>query len=417
MTITNLTPQQVHDALVLPPQTPFVSDMMQLVDVRDHDEIQQSGKIHGALRMSYRSPLFEPALNDLDRHRKLVFQCASGRRSLLAANIALQLGFKHVFNMVGGFNQWKAENRPIESNPPLSPWVHTVMDPATDTAQYIVTDLDSQQAVVIDPVLDYDPLAGVVSPTTAKTLVAFIQRHQLHVTHLLDTHVHADHLTASWYIKEALDPKPEIWISKDVTKVQHEFAQRYNINTKTDFDGKRFDRLIGDGDTWSLGRLTCLVVATPGHTPACLSYRIGDAAFVGDSLFMPDLGTARCDFPGGSAHTLYHSIQTMYTTWPDDTRIYVGHDYPPLDQRKYDVMTLLGHQKQYNKMIHSKVTLDEFVARRTARDQMLKPPRLIHPSLQTNLRGGMLPDKEKHFDGKTTQEAGPFFKIPVQWQA
>ncbi|CAO3600981.1 unnamed protein product [Absidia cylindrospora] len=328
--------------------------------------------------MSYRSPLFEPALNDLDRHRKIIFQCASGRRSLLAANMALQLGFKQVFNMVGGFNQWQQENRPIQFNPPMSPWVHIVMEPATDTAQYIVTDLDSRHAVVIDPVLDYDPLTGVLTPTTAKTLIAFIQRHELHVTHLIDTHVHADHLTASWYIKDALDSKPDIWIGKDVTKVQHEFAQRYNMA----FDGKRFDRCVEDGDTWTLGKIPCSVVATPGHTPACVSYRIGDAAFVGDTLFMPDLGTARCDFPGGSAHTLYHSIQNMYTLWPDDTRMYVGHDYPPSDQRKYDVMTSLGHQKQYNKMINKDVTLDDFVARRSARDQVLKPPRLIHPSLQ-----------------------------------
>ncbi|CAO3597159.1 unnamed protein product [Absidia cylindrospora] len=226
-----------------------------------------------------------------------------------------------------------------------SPWVHTVMEGNTDTAQYIVTDLDSKEAYVIDSVLDYDPLDGVVYPETASTLVDFIHQHDLRVTKVIDTHVHADHLTAAWYIKDRLASKPEFWIGRDVTKVQEVFAKRYNLSKdEMHFNGDQFDKLISEGDVWTLGKnIQCSVIATPGHTPACLSYRIGDAAFVGDTLFMPDVGTARCDFPGGSGKDLYQSIQKMYTSWPDDTRIYVGHDYPP-PNRKHEVMTVLENK-------------------------------------------------------------------------
>ncbi|KAI8329866.1 metallo-beta-lactamase family protein [Chlamydoabsidia padenii] len=260
------------------------------------------------------------------------------------------------------------------------------MDSETNTAQYIVTDLETREAYVIDSVLDYEPLAGVVSPTTARTLIDFIQHHDLHVTKVIETHVHADHLTAASYIKENLSSKPEIWIGKGVSQVQETFGKKYNT-TGFENTGGVFDRLVESNETWTLGKsIQCSVIATPGHTPACVSYLIGDAAFVGDTLFMPDLGTARCDFPGGNASALYKSIHTMYDSWPEDTRIYVGHDYPPPDRSKFDVMTSLEKQKQFNKMIHVGVSLTQFVEWRNTRDRGLKVPRLIHPSLQVRER-------------------------------
>ncbi|KAI8088867.1 beta-lactamase-like protein [Halteromyces radiatus] len=418
----SVTPEQVHSIIsTTQPSLPFLNDKIQLIDVRNHDEIETHGRIKGALNIPYhiaedQPTLFSTVLSDLDRSSKVIFQCASGRRSQKAAQIALSLGFKDVYNMEGGFTQWKKDNLPIQPfTNNHSPWVHTIMEGNTDTAQYIVTDLESREAYVIDSVLDYDPLDGVVYPETASALVDFIQQHDLRVTKVIDTHVHADHLSAAWFLKDRLETKPEFWIGKDVTKVQEVFAKRYNVKKEElHINGDSFDKLISEKDTWVLGKdIQCSVIATPGHTPACLSYRIGDAAFVGDTLFMPDVGTARCDFPGGSATDLYESIQKMYSSWPDDTRIFVGHDYPP-ENRKHTVMTLLAKQKQYNKMINDKVTMEEFIQARQARDKVLKAPRFIHPSLQTNLRGGILPSKEQSL--YTDGHAGRYFKIPVRWR-
>ncbi|SAM04482.1 hypothetical protein [Absidia glauca] len=346
------------------------------------------GKIKGAVNLPYplskdQPKLFNAVLADLDRTRPVVFQCRSGRRSQWAAQLALDQGFTDVSNMEGGLLRWVAESLPVQPfSKNHSPWVHAILEPETNTAQYIVTDLETREAYVIDSVLDYNPLEGVVKPTTARKLVDFIKNLDLNVTKVIETHVHADHLTAAWYIKDHLDSKPEIWIGKQVKQVQETFAKHYNT---TDFSSSSpgFDRLVEGNDTWLLGKsVQCSVLATPGHTPACVSYLIGDAAFVGDTLFMPDLGTARCDFPSGSAPALYNSIHSMYSTWPDDTRIYVGHDYPPPERAKFDVMTTLEKQKLYNKMIHVGISMDQFVALRQARDRVLKAPRLIHPSLQ-----------------------------------
>ncbi|CAO3610759.1 unnamed protein product [Cunninghamella blakesleeana] len=419
-----LTPTQLYTSLKNLSSIPFVNQedtSIQVIDVRNHDEIENNGKIKGALNIPYhvaeeQPNLFKTVLSDLNNHSKLVFQCASGRRSLKAANIAKELGFQQVYNLEGGFTQWKKDQLPIQPfNNNHSPWVHLVFEPDTETAQYIVTDLDSRESYIIDSVLDYDPLGGIVYPKTASKLVDFIKQHDLNVTKIIDTHVHADHLTAAWYLKDRLPTLPEFCIGKDVTKVQKVFAERYNLRPdQLHFNGDQFDKLISEGDAWVLGKdIQCSIIATPGHTPACLSYKIGDAAFVGDTIFMPDIGTARCDFPGGSATELYNSIHKLYNSWPDDTRIYVGHDYPP-STRKYDVMTTLEKQKKYNKMINENVTLEEYTNLRQARDKNLRPPRFIHPSLQTNLRGGILPSKEPSVSGKG--EAGQFFKIPVQWR-
>ncbi|ORX55052.1 Metallo-hydrolase/oxidoreductase [Hesseltinella vesiculosa] len=288
--------------------------------------------------------------------------------------------------MEGGFTRWREEKLPFEAfQKNHSPWVHTILESGTETAQYIVTDLDSREAYIIDSVLDYDPLGGVVYPKAANAILDFVRQHDLKVTRIIDTHVHADHLTAALYLKQQLNNEPNVYIGKDVTKVQEVFAKRYNLKPEElSLKGDQFDVLVSDQDTWVLGSdILCTVLATPGHTPGCLSYRIGDASFVGDTLFMPDIGTARCDFPGGSATDLYKSIHKMYDQWPNDTRVYVGHDYPT-QGRTYEFMVSLEMHKKTNKMIDASKTLEDFTALRQARDKNLRAPRFIHPSLQVN---------------------------------
>ncbi|KAI8328534.1 beta-lactamase-like protein [Choanephora cucurbitarum] len=386
-----------------------------LVDVRERHEIEKHGKIKSALNVpfSLESKLFLAGLSDIAKSSKIVFQCMSGRRSDEAAKMADQLGFDHVYSLQGGLNAWDGPVQPFMNN--HSPWVHAIFEPETETAQYVVTDLETKEAVIIDPVLNYDPFTSSVFPLTAKAMAQFVEQYELNVTKIIDTHVHADHLTAAVYLKEELDSKPEYWIGQGVTQVQHVFGRTYNL-TQQELKptGEQFDRLVADGMTWTLGKnIHCTAMATPGHTPACMSYRLGDAAFVGDSLFMPDLGTARCDFPGGSAEQMYSSVQKMYQHWPTDTRIYVGHDYPPSD-RNYQVMTTLEKHQKFNKMINTNISLDQFISIRQKRDAQLRPPRFIHPSIQTNLRGGLLPTPEVsvHHEKKATS----YFKIPVQFK-
>ncbi|KAI8137246.1 beta-lactamase-like protein [Fennellomyces sp. T-0311] len=327
------------------------------------------------------------------------------------------MGFKDVYNLVGGFKQWKADELPVLAfSDNHSPWVHTIFEKETETAQYIVTDIETKEAYIIDPVLDWDPFATTVRPTMAKRIIDFVTKNNLNVTKIIDTHVHADHLTAAYYLKQQLPSKPEFWMGSNVTKVQEVFGQKYNFSkAQLSPTGQQFDRLVNEGDTWTLGKnIKCSVISTPGHTPACMSYRIGDAAFVGDTLFMPDVGTARCDFPGGSAEQMYNSIQKIYKAWPNDTRIFVGHDYPPPGSGRSVIMTTLVAHKEANKMVREGTPLSEYIDLRTKRDAVLKAPRYIHPSLQTNLRGGHLPDEEKSTDGDSP--AGRFFKIPVRWR-
>ncbi|KAI8074872.1 beta-lactamase-like protein [Gongronella butleri] len=417
----NITPQQLHTELTQAPPLAFSKEAVQLVDVRNHNEIEEHGRIQGALNIPYhvaeeQPALFQTVLRDLDRSKKLIFHCASGRRSAKAAQIATDLGYDKVFNVEGGFTQWKQDNLPVEAfKNNHSPWVHPILERETETAQYIVADLDSREAYIMDAVLDYDPLGGVVHPKTANAILDFVKEHDLRVTKIIDTHVHADHLTAAMYLKSQLETKPKFYIGKDVTKVQDTFAKKYNLSPEEmHLNDNQFDELVSESSTWTLGKdIQCSIIATPGHTPACLSYRIGDAAFVGDTLFMPDIGTARCDFPGGSASDLYNSIHKMYNTWPDDTRVYVGHDYPP-SGRSYDYMVSLGTHKKVNKMIDESKSLEEYTALRQARDSQLRAPRFIHPSLQTNLRGGVLPPREKSVYGEG-DAASSYFKIPVRW--
>ncbi|ORE22429.1 Metallo-hydrolase/oxidoreductase [Rhizopus microsporus] len=378
-------------------QKKLYSDMI-IVDVRERSEIEEKGKIKGALNIpfSLSAELFKGALSEFNKETPIIFHCRGGRRSDEAALMAEKLGYKDCYSLVGGIEAWQGPVQAFMNN--HSPWVHTILEKETETAQYVVTDFATKEAYIIDPVLDYDPFASKVHTATADNLLKFIESYELNVTKIIETHVHA----------------PEVCIGANVTKVQKVFGERYNLGLdELSPTGEQFDVLTSDGMQWTLGKdIHCSVISTPGHTPACMSYRLGDAAFVGDTLFMPDIGTARCDFPGGSVKDMYESIHKMYSQWPDDTRIYVGHDYPG-SHRSYEFMTLLQQHKKSNKMINENVSLEEYSKMRQERDKSLRAPRYIHPSIQTNLRGGVLPTPEVSIHDKKTLYQ--FFKIPIRW--
>lgn len=270
---------------------------------------------------------------------------------------------------------------------PPSPDVTGIFDPATHTISYLVSDPATGAAVLIDPVLDYDPAAARTSTGSIEALLARVREHDLRLEGVLETHAHADHLTGAHEIKERTGAP--VGIGQDITAVQKTFAPLFDARDVSP-DGSAFDALYADGDRFALGTLEVEVIHTPGHTPACVSYRIGDAVFVGDTLFMPDYGTARCDFPGGDARTLYRSIQRLLSL-PDDTRVFVGHDYLPAGRTEYAWQTTVAAQKAGNTHVGNGRSEDDFVALREARDATLKPPQLLLPALQVNIRAGALP--------------------------
>ena len=273
----------------------------------------------------------------------------------------------------------------------MRPAVTAFFDPATYTYSYVVRDPASQACVIIDSVLDYDPASGRTNTESAEKIVAFVREQQLTVEWLLETHVHADHLSAAPYLKQQLGG--QLAIGAQITTVQKVFGEIFNAQEQFATDGSQFDRLLNEGDTLNVGELRVQVMHTPGHTPACLSYVIGDAIFVGDTLFMPDYGTARCDFPGGDARTLYASIQRLFQL-PDNTRMFMCHDYKAPEREEYLNETTVAAERQHNIHVREGISADEFVAMRTARDATLSMPTLILPSVQVNMRAGELPPAE-----------------------
>lgn len=271
-----------------------------------------------------------------------------------------------------------------------APVVTAFFDEATFTVSYVVADPDTGRAAIIDPVLDFNPASGRTSTKSADQLVAFVGDNDLGVDWILESHVHADHLTAAPYLREKLGG--EIGIGKHVTDVQQTFRGVFNIADLAT-DGSQFDRLFGDGDTIEVGNIAGQIIGTPGHTPACITYVIGDAAFVGDTLFMPDFGTARTDFPGGNAAQLYDSIQKILSL-PDNTRLYMCHDYKAPGRDVYAWETSVSEQRDNNIHINDTVSRDEFIAMREGRDAQLGVPKLILPSIQVNVRAGALPPAE-----------------------
>ena len=266
----------------------------------------------------------------------------------------------------------------------MTPNVQAFFDKATNTVTYLVSDPATKAAAIIDPVLDFDPKAARVSTTSADTLLTALADQKLALAWILETHAHADHLSAADYLRSKTGAK--VVIGAHIRTVQEAFGALF----ETQADGRVFDRLVEEGETLPLGALEISVLHTPGHTPACVTYRIGDAAFVGDTLFMPDYGTARTDFPGGDARTLYRSIQRLLNL-PDETRIFVGHDYLPKSRSDFRFETTVGEQKATNVHVGGGVSEDAFVTMREARDATLGAPQLILPSLQVNIRAGALP--------------------------
>ena len=264
-------------------------------------------------------------------------------------------------------------------------------DENTNTFSYVVSDPATRQCAIIDSVLDYDPASATTTTTHADEIIAYIHKNELTVEWILETHVHADHLTASQYLKSQLGGK--IAMSHKISIVQETFSAIYNLDIKYFNSHQSFDYLFADHETFTIGELQAYNIPTPGHTPACLSYVIGDAVFVGDTLFMPDYGTARCDFPKGSAGQLYDSVQLLYEL-PEETRVFLCHDYLPESRERYEHETLLKTQKEQNIHIHTGVSKAEFIEMRTQRDATLTMPKLILPSIQINMDAGKFPQPE-----------------------
>jgi len=269
--------------------------------------------------------------------------------------------------------------------------VRTFFHEPTYTATHVVWDSQTRQAAVIDSVLDYDPKSGRTDTRAADELIAFVTDRGLTVDWILETHAHADHVTAAPYLKEKIGG--QVAIGAHITAVQEAFKSIFNLEPEFPVDGSQFDRLLANGDTISIGNLTCRVMHTPGHTPACVTYVIDDAAFVGDTIFMPDYGTARVDFPGGDAATLYRSIQKLFSL-PNETRLFLCHDYKAPGRDEFCWQTTVGAEKSDNIQVRESVTESEFVTMRTARDATLEMPVLILPAIQINIRAGALPPPE-----------------------
>lgn len=269
------------------------------------------------------------------------------------------------------------------------PQVHSFFDPQTYTVTHVVADPDTKDAVIIDSVLDFDPVSGKLSHESADQVLALVRDKGYRVQWILETHAHADHVTAAQYLKQELGG--QIAIGERITEVQAVFAKVFDLPKNFPTDGSQFDRLWKDGDTFAIGTLEARVIATPGHTPADVSYLIGDALFVGDTIFMPDYGTARCDFPGGNAEQLFDSIRRLYAL-PNNTRVFLCHDYIPETRQDYRWETTIFGQKQENIHVAEHIEKDAFVQMRETRDGTLGMPKLIIPSIQINIRAGALPE-------------------------
>ncbi len=284
----------------------------------------------------------------------------------------------------------------------MKPDVTLFFDEATNTAYFMVAYPKTRHCAIIDSVLDFDYASGGGDFHSADQIIDFVQPYELRVAWILETHVHADHLSAAPYLQEKLGG--QIGFGEKITVVQHTFGKVFNEGTEFQRDGSQFDQFFLDGDVFNIGSITASVLHTLGHAPACLTYVIGNAAFVGDTLFMPDFGTARVDFPGGSAEALYASAQKPFTL-PDETRVFVWHDYKAAERDAFAWETTIGAQKSLNKHVGQGRAEEDFIALRMQRDAELSMPRLIIPSLQVNMRAGGMPPAED--DGNV------YLKVPV----
>ncbi len=284
----------------------------------------------------------------------------------------------------------------------MTPEVKAFFDDATNTVSYVIKDPDSAKCAIIDSVLGFDYSSGHTDTVFADKIIDYVKAEGLEPEWLLESHVHADHLSAAPYIQEQVGGK--IGIGEKISVVQDVFGKIFNEGTRFQRDGSQFDQLFQEGDSFKIGNLEVNVMHTPGHTPACLTYVVEDAAFVGDTMFMPDFGTARCDFPGGSAETLYSSIQKILSL-PDETKIFVGHDYKAPGRDDFAWETTVGEQKAKNVHVATDKDKDTFISMRTKRDAELSLPKLIVPSIQVNMRAGQMPEAEDN--GQV------YLKVPV----
>jgi glyoxylase-like metal-dependent hydrolase (beta-lactamase superfamily II) len=287
------------------------------------------------------------------------------------------------------------------NNAALNPQVHGIFDPATWTVSYIVHHGPGTACAIIDSVLDYDPKSGRTRTNSADKVVGYVHENQLRVEWILETHAHADHITAAPYLKQKLGGK--VAIGQQITSVQKVFKGIFNLEPEFRQDGSQFDTLMNDDEEFRIGDLRAKVLAVPGHTPACVAYQVGDAVFVGDTLFMPDVGTARCDFPGGDAKTLYASTRKLLSL-PAQTRLFMCHDYPP-NNRPVAYETTVAEQRAKNIHVHDGISEAQFVQMRTQRDATLDMPVLILPAVQINIRAGAMPPKEAN--------GVAYLKIPI----
>ena len=283
----------------------------------------------------------------------------------------------------------------------LTPTVHGFFDPATWTVTYVVYEKEGSPCAIIDSVLDYDPKSGRTSTESADRVIAFVKENKLQVQWILETHAHADHVTAAPYLKSKLGGK--VAIGDHISVVQDVFKGIFNLENSFATDGSQFDHLLKDGEEIHFGNLIFKAMFVPGHTPACMAYQVGDAIFVGDTMFMPDVGTARCDFPGGDAHVLYQSMRKILS-FPLDTRLFMCHDYPP-NGRPVQFETTVADERKSNIHMHDGISEEQFIEMRSKRDATLEMPVLILPAIQINIRAGDMPPKESN--------GVSYLKIPV----
>lgn len=272
--------------------------------------------------------------------------------------------------------------------------IENFFDTETSTLTYIVYDESTKDAVIIDPVLDYEPQSATIFHHSFEKIVSFVSERQLKIRFILETHAHADHISGAQYLKQKY-PDAVLAIGEKITLVQETFKKIFNFPAGFKTDGSQFDRLLTDNEVVSAGNLTFKVLFTPGHTPACASYLFGDALFVGDAIFMPDYGTGRCDFPAGSAKDLYDSITRKIFTLPAGTKIFVGHDYQP-DGRNLEFQSTVALEKAENIQLKGDTSREDFIKFRTERDKTLKAPKLLLPSIQINIAAGRLPEPENN---------------------
>ena len=306
--------------------------------------------------------------------------------------------------MVGdrNLNRATAQIERAQADKRLRPSIAGFFDEATNTVSYVVHDPKTGEAAIIDSVLDFDAASGRTSNGSADRMIEYVTSNNLKVTWLIETHAHADHISAAPYLQERLGGK--LAIGRDIIRVQEVFGKLFNAGTDFERDGSQFDKLFEDGDTFRIGELEGIALHVPGHTPADMAFIVGDAAFVGDTIFMPDFGTARADFPGGDAGQLFRSIRRLLSL-PDETRLFLCHDYKAPGRDEYAWETTVKQQREENVHVKDGVTETDFVTMRTDRDKTLSMPKLIMPSVQVNIRGGRLPDPEEN--------GVSYIKIPV----